>query len=178
MIILVGPSACGKTVMAKALIEKFNFKKFVTTTTRKMRIGEINDADYHFVDEQTFLEKIKNNEFIEYVKYNENYYGSEKKEIGDKKVIILEPNGLKHFLSLNDKSFVSFYITCDPKVREARMIERGDKKEDIDKRLLNDIFIFDDSLKDIVDFSLDSSTLSIDELARTIYFLYEAKRQN
>ena len=164
MIILVGPSACGKTVMAKALIEKFNFKKFVTTTTRKMRIGEINDVDYHFVDEQTFLEKIKNNEFIEYV--------------GDKKVIILEPNGLKHFLSLNDKSFVSFYITCDPKVREARMIERGDKKEDIDKRLLNDIFVFDDSLKDIVDFSLDSSTLSIDELARTIYFLYEAKRQN
>lgn len=178
MIILVGPSACGKTVMAKALIEKFNFKKFVTTTTRKMRIGEINDVDYHFVDEQTFLEKIKNNEFIEYVKYNENYYGSEKNEIGDKKVIILEPNGLKHFLSLNDKSFVSFYITCDPKVREARMIERGDKKEDIDKRLLNDIFVFDDSLKDIVDFSLDSSTLSIDELARTIYFLYEAKRQN
>ena len=47
MIILVGQSASGKTSIAKDLIERYGFKKFVTHTTRKPRIGEIQDIDYH-----------------------------------------------------------------------------------------------------------------------------------
>ena len=61
MIILIGPSASGKTSIAKELIEKYNFKKFVTNTTRKMRVGEINDIDYHFITKEQFLDKLKNN---------------------------------------------------------------------------------------------------------------------
>ena len=40
--ILVGPSASGKTEVAQVLIEKFNMEKMVTYTTRPMRRGGMN----------------------------------------------------------------------------------------------------------------------------------------
>ena len=60
MIILVGASASGKSVVVKKMIEKYNFKKVVTYTTRDIRVGEVNDVDYHFVSCEDFLNK-KNN---------------------------------------------------------------------------------------------------------------------
>ena len=178
MIILVGASASGKTVICKELIATFGMKKFVTTTTRPKRFNEIDGFDYFFIPKENFEEKIKNNEFIEYVNYNNNYYGSEKKEIGDNKVIILEPNGLKHFLNMNDKSIVSFYIECKESIREKRMEERQDKKEDIEKRIINDREVFKVELKKKVDFVINSENSSIKELSNKIYTLYKEKVSN
>ena len=64
MIILVGPSASGKTEIVKYLIKYFSYTKFVTTTTRNIRVNEINGVDYNFISTAEFLDKIKNNEFI------------------------------------------------------------------------------------------------------------------
>ena len=152
MIILIGPSASGKTEIAKTLIKNFNYKKFVTTTTRSIRVGEINDIDYHFVSIDEFKNKIENDQFIEYTQYNGNYYGSTKDEISDDKIIILEPNGFLKFKSLNIKSMVSFFVECPKGVRKERMIERQDKEEDIKRRLNNDDFIFNNDIKKEADF--------------------------
>ena len=103
MIILVGPSASGKTEIAKILIKEYGYQKFVTTTTRNIRINEKDNVDYHFINKDQFINKIKNDEFIEYVSYNDNFYGTEKKEIDKNKVLIVEPQGLKHFKTLNDQ---------------------------------------------------------------------------
>ena len=175
MIILVGASASGKTAICKELIETYGFCKFVTTTTRDMRINEIQNVDYHFVTKEEFNNKIKNDEFIEYVTYANNYYGSEKKEIGDKKVIILEPLGLLSYLKMHDKRIVTFYIECKEDVRKKRMEERKDNPLDIEKRLENDKLVFTKDIENEVDFVIDSSSLSIKELADTIYFLYLSK---
>ena len=90
MIILVGPSASGKTEIAKILTTKYGFKKFVTSTTRAPRVNEINGLDYNFLTEDTFIKMRNNNEFIESTFYNNNYYGTEKKLIDDKTVLIVE----------------------------------------------------------------------------------------
>lgn len=92
MIILIGPSASGKTEIAKYLISTFSFNKFVTTTTRTPRVGEINDVDYHFINKDKFNDLVSNNKFIEYVNYNDNFYGTTLEEIDDKKVLILVSN--------------------------------------------------------------------------------------
>lgn len=175
MIILVGASASGKTVICKELIESFGMQKFVTTTTRNIRVNEKNNFDYHFISKEEFEKKIKDDEFIEHVEYNENLYGSEKKEIADNKVIILEPNGFYHFLKMNDKTFVSFYIDCDEKTRKERMESRLDNKEDIEKRIINDRIVFKDELKNKVDYVINSENSSIKELAAKIYKLYKDK---
>ena len=82
MILIVGASASGKTVIAKYLIDTYHFKKFVTSTTRPMRIGEKQNIDYHFLNDEEFDTKIANNDFVEHVTYNGYKYGSERKEIG------------------------------------------------------------------------------------------------
>lgn len=176
MIILIGPSASGKTEIAKTLIKNFNYKKFVTTTTRSIRIGEINNVDYHFLSIDEFKNKIENDQFIEYTQYNGNYYGSTKDEISDDKIIILEPNGFLKFKNLNLKSMVSFFVECPKDVRKERMIERQDKEEDIKRRLNNDDFIFNDEIKKEADFIVtnDSST-SLNDLANKINKLYLEK---
>ena len=171
MIILIGPSASGKTEIAKKLISLFNFKKFVTSTTRSKRVNEVDGVDYYFLTKDAFENKIKENAFIEYTVYNDNYYGSFKSEIGDNKVLIIEPNGLKAFNEFKSKTDKSFFIKCDENIREKRMLSRGDNPIDIKKRLLNDKNLFNNNLD--VDYVIENDGNStLEELAKKIYQLY------
>lgn len=173
MIILIGPSASGKTEIAKLLIKNFNFKKFVTTTTRLPRVNEINDIDYHFISVNEFNNKIKDNKFIEYVFYNDNYYGTTLEEIDNNKVLILEPKGLKEFLKLNNKNIVSFYIDASKETRYKRMVDRKDNENEILKRINSDDKYFEESKKD-VDYIIDnnSNATSLNDITDKIYNLY------
>ena len=173
MIILVGPSASGKTEIAKILIKEHGYQKFVTTTTRNIRINEKDNVDYHFINKDQFINKIKNDEFIEYVSYNDNFYGTEKKEIDKNKVLIVEPQGLKHFKTLNDPSIVSFYISVKKEIRKERMIKRQDKIEDINKRLICDDKVFNNDVLDFVDFTIENNETSLKEISSTINEIYK-----
>ena len=81
MIVITGPSASGKTATCYYLQENYGIKKVITHTTRQMRAGEKNDVDYHFVSEEEFQKMIENDEFVEYVFYNGNHYGTSRKEV-------------------------------------------------------------------------------------------------
>ena len=76
MIILVGPSASGKTQIGYSLKKIYGLEKVVTYTTRRMRSGEVDGIDYHFITKDEFLRLEKENFFFEYVCYNEIYYGT------------------------------------------------------------------------------------------------------
>ena len=76
MVILSSPSGAGKTTLVKLLSEKNNFFISTSHTTRKPREKEINGKDYHFVSEKEFNRLIKNDEFIEYAKVFNNFYGT------------------------------------------------------------------------------------------------------
>ena len=58
MIILTGPSASGKTLIAYHLQKKYGIKKAITSTTREKRVNEVNGVDYYFVDKNCFLKMI------------------------------------------------------------------------------------------------------------------------
>ena len=76
MVILSSPSGAGKTTLVKLLSEKNNFFISTSHTTRKPREKEINGKDYYFVSEKEFNRLIKNDEFIEYAKVFNNFYGT------------------------------------------------------------------------------------------------------
>lgn len=170
MIILTGPSASGKTEIAKMLISLFNYQKFVTTTTRQKRVGEIDGKDYYFINKEDFLNKIKEDAFIEYTIYNNNYYGSFKKEKADNKILIVEPNGLKAFQKLNDPHMISFFIDSDEKERYQRMLKRGDEISDINRRINNDRVLFYKDIK--TDFIIKNKDKTLEELAKNINEIY------
>lgn len=52
------------------------FASVVPHTTRQMRSGETNGADYHFVSQDEMLKQLENGEFIEAGRYNEHLYGT------------------------------------------------------------------------------------------------------
>ena len=78
MIILSSPSGAGKTTLVNLLSKKNKYVISISHTTRNPRPGEINNKHYYFVNHNEFQRLIKNEEFLEYAKVFNNYYGSSK----------------------------------------------------------------------------------------------------
>ena len=79
VVILSSPSGAGKTTLVKKIAKKNNYNISISHTTRKPRSEEIDGQDYFFVSQEKFKNLFKNDEFLEYAKVFENYYGSSKK---------------------------------------------------------------------------------------------------
>ena len=83
MIILSSPSGAGKTTLVKKFSEKNNFEISISHTTREPRQNETQDEDYFFVSESEFSRLIKNEEFLEYAKVFNNFYGTTRTPVID-----------------------------------------------------------------------------------------------
>ena len=84
MIVLSSPSGAGKTTLVKMLSELDNFEISISHTTRQPRLNETSNKDYFFVDENEFRRLIKNQEFLEYAKVFNNFYGTTRTPVIDK----------------------------------------------------------------------------------------------
>ena len=85
--IISGPSGSGKTTLYKKLLSSEKFKgilvKSISVTTRTAREGEKNGREYIFVSPKMFEFKRRTNQFLEYQKVFDNYYGTPHKSVGD-----------------------------------------------------------------------------------------------
>ncbi|HHZ00086.1 MAG TPA: guanylate kinase [Sedimentibacter sp.] len=82
LVVISGPSGAGKgTICMQLLLDMSFLKVSVSATTRKPREGEKDGVDYYFIDEEEFLRRVANNEFLEYAKVYGNYYGTPKEEV-------------------------------------------------------------------------------------------------
>ncbi len=170
MLILIGPSASGKTEVAKIIIEKYNMKRIVTYTTRSPRVGEVDGIAYNFVSKEKFLEMKEDNEFIETVCYNGNYYGTNKKDVSNDKIVVLDPNGLKSLYEKMPNDIISFYLCTNEKERINRMLFRQDKLEDINNRIENDRIAF--KYVEHADYKISNENITLLDLADKIYKIY------
>ena len=84
MVILSSPSGAGKTTLVNLLSQKDNFHISISHTTRKPRPNEKPDKDYYFVNESEFKRLIHNQEFLEYAKVFNNFYGTTRTPVIDK----------------------------------------------------------------------------------------------
>lgn len=175
MIILTGASASGKTVTALDLQKRHGLVKAITTTTREKRIGETNGVEYFFLTKEEFLKKLEKDGFVEHSIYNENYYGCGIDQVGDDKIVVLDPNGLHSFLKLKNKNIVSFLLLADENTRKNRMISRGDKPENIQIRIKNDVNDFNLEKIDKVDFIISTENKTIEQVSDEIFKLYQSK---
>ena len=83
MIILSSPSGAGKTTLVTLLSKLENFEISISHTTRQPRANETPDKDYYFVTEDKFKRLIKNEEFLEYAKVFNNFYGTTRTPVID-----------------------------------------------------------------------------------------------
>tara|TARA_B100000282_G_scaffold168758_1_gene122199 strand:- start:134 stop:634 length:501 start_codon:yes stop_codon:yes gene_type:complete len=84
MIILSSPSGAGKTTLVKMLSKIDNFDISISHTTRSPRPNENLGKDYFFVDVNEFQRLIKNQEFLEYAKVFNNFYGTTRTPVIEK----------------------------------------------------------------------------------------------
>lgn len=161
MLILVGPSASGKTEIAKALVEQFQFKKIITTTTRPKRVFEVDDVDYHFISEETFNVLKASNAFVETSLYQGYQYGLQKKDVITYGIVILDPNGANTIYSnLPNESFI-IYVEANEHIRQYRMRNRGDDAFSMQKRIESDHQIFNPSKLIHIDYIVNNDHPSV-----------------
>lgn len=155
LIVLTGKTASGKdTVMAKLLLRLPDFKKVSTTTSRTPRRGEKEGIDYHFISASDFRRKIEAGDFIEYVKYGGNLYGTEKVQITanlDQNLIWrIDPSRAGQIRKFIKDSFDPnlaedllkrvkvIYLTVSDDVVLTRLKERRLSEEEITRRMQED----------------------------------------
>ena len=77
MLVLSSPSGAGKTTLSRALLAgDRNLALSVSMTTRPMRVGEREGADYYFVSAERFDSGAASGEFLEHATVFEHRYGT------------------------------------------------------------------------------------------------------
>lgn len=173
MIVLIGASASGKTEISKILSKDYNYKKCITTTTRKIRPNEVDGLDYHFVEKAHFVKENDNNNYVAVAQYQNNWYGLNKNAINNNALIILEPKGANELIEKFDNQVFVVYIQSNKEKRQSRMLSRGDDINSIENRLKSDDLIFspDQLLK--IDLQILNNDEPLVHHAKTIYEKYE-----
>ena len=144
MVILSSPSGVGKTTISKKLQQKYqNLKVSISHTTRKPRSNEVDGIDYNFVSTEKFEKLIKNNEFYEYAKIFENYYGTLKKN--NDILFDIDWQGTKQLSKFVNLNLIKIYLITDSKEElKKRLLKRDQNtKDEVEKRFNS----FDEDIK-------------------------------
>lgn len=143
LFIITGPSGVGKgTILKKFFENNHNIIYSISETTRKPRPGETHGVNYFFVEKEDFENSIKNDEFLEWAKYSDNYYGTKKNFVlkalsqGADVLLEIETQGAKKIMEKFPDCITIFFTP--PNLDELEKRLRGRKTEDeeaIQKRL-------------------------------------------
>ena len=140
--LISGPSGVGKDTVIKILNESHShIKNIVTITTRKIRVNEINNKDYIFVNKKEFANLVKRNKLIEWSEVYGNFYGVPKDQIDNnlknqnKIIIKTDIQGVKKLKEKFINATTIFIMPPDIRTLLNRLKSRKtDSVEDITKR--------------------------------------------
>ena len=141
LIVISGPSGCGKGSVIEKLLENTNLNLWLSlsTTSRQIRDNDIPGKTYNFVTKEEFEKKIEEDYFLEYAEYSGNYYGTPKSTIEEK----LE-NGIDVILEIEIQSALKikeirkdalFIFILPPSMRELKRRLEGRNTETKEKIL-------------------------------------------
>ena len=143
LFILSGPSGSGKNTVyngVAALIPEI--EQTVSATTRAPREGEADGVDYYFLTVPEFEKKIREDAFVEFVKYGDNYYGTLRSEIRRLNeankivVLIIEVRGALNVKRVFPEAESIFILPPSIDVLRERILGRGQNTvEETEKRL-------------------------------------------
>jgi len=114
----------------------------VSATTRKTRPREENGADYHFLSDAEFDERLRAGEFVEHASYSGNRYGTLRSELarraaaGVPVVLEIEVQGARQIREAMPEAVQIFIAPPSEEALRTRLIGRGDTSaEDMEARL-------------------------------------------
>lgn len=146
ILIVSGPSGSGKsTLLNRLLKDESNLYFSISSTTRKIRDGEKDGVNYHFISEDEFKSGIENGEFLEWALVHKNYYGTNLKSVmqalDEGKVVIFDID-VQGFHIAREKfknHITSVFITTKNKNELKKRLQNRntDSENTIQNRLMN-----------------------------------------
>lgn len=145
LLIFSAPSGSGKTTLVNHLLAEIpNIAFSVSATTRAPRGEEQNGVEYYFISLEEFMQRVENDEFLEWQEvYPGRCYGTlkavvEKMQEEGKHVAfdvdVVGGTNIKKFYG--DKALSVFIQAPSIEVLRERLVNRGtDSMEEIEKRL-------------------------------------------
>jgi len=113
--LVAGPSAVGKNTIVEELLKiDLPLGRMITTTSRPRRTGD-KLHEYHFVSQKAFELLVANKEMLEWVEFNNNLYGTRRRDLEDVlakdkfPILIIDVQGVE-FFKKNFKNAVSIFI--------------------------------------------------------------------
>lgn len=174
--VISGPSGSGKNTVYDGLcLRDDNIAQTVSVTTRAPRDGETDGKDYYFVSTEEFFRKVDNDEFVEYVNYGKNYYGTLKSEIerlrnsGKTVILVIEVEGAFNIKKAFPDAETIFLVPPSTQELRTRIAGRGQNSdEETDIRL--SIAVKEMEQKDKYDYCVVNDELEkcIDEVYKII----------
>ena len=140
------PSGAGKTSLIKALLSKKPDPIVVSVShsTRNKRPGEVDGVDYHFVDVDQFETMVENDEFVEYAKVFDNYYGTARESVenllesGRHVILEIDWQGARQVKRAMPETVGIFILPPSRAALEQRLIDRAtDDRVTIERRMLD-----------------------------------------
>jgi len=141
--VITAPSGTGKTTIIRSILKIMPDVVYsISATTREKRPNEQDGVDYFFIDKETFQQRIDDQQFVEWEKVYDYFYGTPKsfveKVIAEGKSVLLEVE-VKGALAIKKvyPSAVMIYL-LPPSLEELekRLRERKTESElDFQKRI-------------------------------------------
>ena len=181
MIILSSPSGAGKTTLVKKISEEDNYEISISHTTRQPRPNENQNEDYFFVSEAEFKRLIKNQEFLEYAKVFNNFYGSSKKKVidilklGKNAIFDIDWQGTKQLSRFKNLDLIKIYLITENKEElKNRLIKRNqNSKEEVTKRFES----FDEDVKHWKDYDYIIINKNLDVCFKQIEHIIKSHKE-
>lgn len=137
LIVLSGPSGSGKDSICERLKEyNDNFWISISCTTRKPRKGEEDGVNYYFKTKDEFEKLIKEDDFLEYAKYNDDYYGTPRSKVNDylnkgiDVILVIEVQGALKIKHIMPEATFIFIMPPTMKDLVLRLKKRGTETDD------------------------------------------------
>jgi len=139
LIVLSSPSGAGKSTISRMLLQADpEVTMSISATTRPRRPGEVEDADYHFVDDAEFERLIDEGEFVEWAPVFNHRYGTPKAPVkaalkdGRDILFDIDWQGTQQLHSAMGEDLVRIFI-LPPSMEELerRLRSRGTDSEEV-----------------------------------------------
>lgn len=138
LIIISGISGSGKSTVYKAMLERYEeYVVSISKTTRAPRDYEVEGVDYFFCTREEFEDDIKNEKFLEYAEYVNNYYGTPKeyvdsqRALGKDVILEIEIQGAFQVKKKYPEAILVFVVAPSLDESMKRLIDRNTEAEDV-----------------------------------------------